>query len=276
MPPSRACWPNVPWWSRGSSKRPGEFCLREFPPLRAVLDDLTGLGLLVADGYADLDPAVRPGLGAYAHAEFGIPVMGVAKSRFRTATHSVPVVRGSSARPLFITAAGILAPDAADLVRRMLAGSALPDELRRAGTLARAGPPAVSPTASPADPCSGAADELYGHVDHGCGDNLIASADGRRLHREPGTAALKVPCQRHLRAVHAHAFRPMSVGLTVLHPAVPATRIEGVSYWLQLKLLSRPRWLGHRPVSPALCSSSRQLRHCSAAGTEPPRRAILR
>ena len=43
--------------------RPGEFYLRELPPLRAVLDGLSGLGLLVVDGYADLDPAglARPG-----------------------------------------------------------------------------------------------------------------------------------------------------------------------------------------------------------------------
>ena len=74
--------------------RSGEFYLRELPPLRAVLEDLSGLGLLVVDGYADLDPSGRPGLGARAHAEFGLPVIGVAKSRFRTATHAVPVLRG--------------------------------------------------------------------------------------------------------------------------------------------------------------------------------------
>ena len=84
--------------SRVPPYRPGEFYLRELPPLRAVLDDLSGLGLLVVDGYADLDPGGRPGLGAHAHAEFGIPVIGVAKSRFRTATHAVPVLRGSSVR----------------------------------------------------------------------------------------------------------------------------------------------------------------------------------
>ena len=78
--------------------RPGQSCLRELPPLRAVLDGMSRLGLLVVDGYADLDPGGRPGLGAHAHAEFGIPVIGVAKSRFRTATHAVPVVRGSSVR----------------------------------------------------------------------------------------------------------------------------------------------------------------------------------
>jgi deoxyribonuclease V len=120
--------------------RPGEFYLRELPPLRAVLDDLRGLGLLVIDGYADLDPSGRPGLGAHAHAEFGIPVIGVAKSRFRTATHAVPVVRGASGRPLFVTAAGMPCADAADLVRRMAGRYRLPDALRRADTLARAGP----------------------------------------------------------------------------------------------------------------------------------------
>ena len=63
-------------------------------------------------------------------------MIGVAKSRFRTATHAVPVVRGSSARPLFVTAAGMPAADAADLVRRMAGRYRLPDALRRADTLA--------------------------------------------------------------------------------------------------------------------------------------------
>ena len=130
--------------ARVSPYRPGEFYLRELPPLHAVLDDLVGVGLLVVDGYADLDPAGRPGLGTHAHAEFGIPVIGVAKSRFRTATHAVPVVRGSSARPLFVTSCGMPAADAADLVRRMAGRYRLPDALRRADTLARAGPPAVT------------------------------------------------------------------------------------------------------------------------------------
>jgi deoxyribonuclease V len=97
--------------------RPGEFFVRELPPLRAVLRSVHALGLLVVDGYVDLDPAGRPGLGAHTHAEFGVPVIGVAKTAFRTATHAVPVLRGHSARPLYITAAGMPAREAADLVR---------------------------------------------------------------------------------------------------------------------------------------------------------------
>jgi len=134
-----------------SRYRPGEFYVRELPPLRAVLDGLSGLGLLVIDGYADLDPCGLPGLGAHAHAAFGIPVIGVAKSRFRTATHAVPVVRESSARPLFVTAVAMPAADAADLVRRMAGRCRLPDALRCADALARAGPPAATMAECPAD-----------------------------------------------------------------------------------------------------------------------------
>jgi deoxyribonuclease V len=96
------------------------------------------------DGHADLDPDGRPGLGAYAHAEFGIPVIGVAKSAFRTATHAVPVLRGTSARPLFVTAAGMARTEAADLVRHMAGRCRLPDALRRADMLARTGLPATT------------------------------------------------------------------------------------------------------------------------------------
>ena len=93
----------------------------------------------MVDGYADLDPGGRPGLGAHAHTEFGIPVIGVAKSAFRTATHAVPVLRGTSAHPLFVTAAGMPRDEAADLVRHMAGQHRLPDAMRRADTLARTG-----------------------------------------------------------------------------------------------------------------------------------------
>jgi deoxyribonuclease V len=120
----------------------GQFYLRELPPLHAVLDGLDGMTLLIVDGYADLDPGGRPGLGAHAYAEFKVPVIGVAKTAFRTATHAVPVVRGEdSARPLFVTAAGMSRHQAADLVRHMAGRYRLPDALRRADALARGRPP---------------------------------------------------------------------------------------------------------------------------------------
>jgi len=119
--------------------QPGQFYLRELPPLHAVLDGLTGMGLLVVDGYTDLDPDGRPGLGAHAHAEFGVPVIGVAKTAFRTATHAVPVLRGPSSRPLYVTAAGMPRADAAELIHSMAGQHRIPDALRRVDTLARHG-----------------------------------------------------------------------------------------------------------------------------------------
>ena len=46
-------------------------------------------------------------------------MIGVAKTAFRTATHAMPVLRGRSARPLFVTAAGMPLNDAVGLVRHM-------------------------------------------------------------------------------------------------------------------------------------------------------------
>src|ERR1700749_3976935 len=68
--------------------RPGKFFLRGLPPLRAVLTGAGPLRLIVVDGYVDLDPDGRPGLGAHVHHEFGVPVIGVAKTSFHSATHA--------------------------------------------------------------------------------------------------------------------------------------------------------------------------------------------
>jgi deoxyribonuclease V len=102
---------------------------------------VSGLSLLVIDGYADLDPDGQPGLGARARDEFGVPVIGVAKTPFRTATHAIAVLRGTSARPLYVTAAGMPRAEAASLVRQMAGRHRLPDALRRADALARHGLP---------------------------------------------------------------------------------------------------------------------------------------
>ena len=125
--------------------RPGQFYLRELPPVLAVLDGFGRLDLLVIDGYVDLDPGGRPGLGARLHAELGVPVVGVAKTAFATATHAIPVRRGASARPLFVTAAGIGREQAARLVRDMTGPFRLPDALRRVDALARGNVPSCAP-----------------------------------------------------------------------------------------------------------------------------------
>jgi deoxyribonuclease V len=93
--------------------------------------------LLTIDGHVTPDPDGRPGLGAHAHAEFGVPVIGVAKTRFGPAVHAIPLFRGNATRPLYVTSAGIPPVDAAAMVRAMAGTFRLPDALRRADTLAR-------------------------------------------------------------------------------------------------------------------------------------------
>src|ERR1700760_895189 len=121
----------------GAPYQPGEFFRRELPALRAVIPASEELALIVIDGYVDLDPAGRPGLGAHVHAEYGVPVIGVAKTPFRTATHAARVLRGQSRKPLYVTAAGISVADAAHLVTGMAGKFRLPDALKLADRLAR-------------------------------------------------------------------------------------------------------------------------------------------
>jgi deoxyribonuclease V len=117
--------------------RPGNFYERELPAIRAVLSTAEPVDLLVVDGYVDLDPDGRPGLGAHVHAELRRPVVGVAKTLFRSATHAVPVLRGTSRRPLYVTAAGLPVPDAASLVAAMHGGTRIPTALGLVDRLAR-------------------------------------------------------------------------------------------------------------------------------------------
>lgn len=117
--------------------QPGAFYTRELPAIRAVLASAGRVDLLIIDGYVHLDAHGRPGLGAHAHKEFAVPVIGVAKSAFRSASHAIPVRRGNAQRPLYVTAIGIPAEQAAVIVHRMAGPYRLPDALRRVDALSR-------------------------------------------------------------------------------------------------------------------------------------------
>ncbi|SEE72836.1 Deoxyinosine 3'endonuclease (endonuclease V) [Jiangella alba] len=117
---------------------PGALFTRELPCIRAVLAVGPPIELLVIDGYATLDPSGRPGLGAHAAAAFDIPVIGVAKTPFRTATHASQVTRGTATRPLYVTAAGGLElAEAAQIVSAMAGPHRIPTALARVDRLAR-------------------------------------------------------------------------------------------------------------------------------------------
>ncbi|WP_253691123.1 endonuclease V [Cellulosimicrobium protaetiae] len=120
---------------------PGRFFERELPPLLAVLTQVPALDLLIIDGYVTLDPDGTPGLGAHVVRSSTVPtVVGVAKTPFRSATHAAEVLRGTSARPLHVTAAGIDLGSAARLVTDLPGGGRIPDPLRRVDRIARSVP----------------------------------------------------------------------------------------------------------------------------------------
>ncbi len=127
----------VCWLDEVQPYESGNFFTRELPAIRAVLALGPPVHLLIVDGYCDLDPAGRPGLGSHVHEKLGIPVVGVAKTAFRTATHAVPVLRGSGSNPLHVTAVGLPADEAARMVAAMAGPYRLPDALRRVEALAR-------------------------------------------------------------------------------------------------------------------------------------------
>ena len=114
---------------------PGQFAKRELPHLLAVLERMPGLDAILVDAYVWLAPD-RPGMGKILHDACGVPVIGVAKTRFEGAV-AIDVVRGDSARPLHVTAVGFDAAIAAEHVRTMHGEFRIPALIKRADALAR-------------------------------------------------------------------------------------------------------------------------------------------
>lgn len=124
---------------------PGRFYLRELPCLLAVLATLPALPeVVVVDGYVWLSPEHGVGLGAHLHEALAgrVPVIGAAKTSYRALAGSplmVPVTRGASRAPLYVTAVGIAAEEAARCVRGMHGAHRIPTILALADRLARGG-----------------------------------------------------------------------------------------------------------------------------------------
>jgi deoxyribonuclease V len=119
---------------------PGAFYKRELPFLLeavGLVERHHRIEVVVVDGHVWLREG-QPGLGARLHEALGAQraVIGVAKAAFPGGS-AVPVLRGGSSRPLFVTAAGMNAHEAAELVRGMGGPHRVPTLLKRADQLAR-------------------------------------------------------------------------------------------------------------------------------------------
>jgi deoxyribonuclease V len=118
----------------------GQFYRREMPYLLKLLGELEpAVGLIIIDGFVWLD-GQRPGLGAHlSHALGGAcPVIGVAKRPFVGAANAVPLLRGASHVPLFVSAIGIELDIAVRGVAQMHGEHRVPTLLSRVDRLSRA------------------------------------------------------------------------------------------------------------------------------------------
>lgn len=90
--------------------RTGFFFERELPCILDLLSDMaTKPETIVIDGCVWLGPDRCAGLGAHLFEALdqAVPVVGVAKTRFKDTPPSTEIFRGGSSRPLFVTAAGM-------------------------------------------------------------------------------------------------------------------------------------------------------------------------
>lgn len=129
------------WFEDLEDYVPGQFYRRELPCVFPLLREFLAsydLTTVIVDGYVDLGPEGRPGLGRHLFKALGkkIEVVGVAKSLFKD-TPAREVLRGRrSRRPLWVTSTGDL-DVAAEMVESMDGEHRMPTLLKRVDQLAR-------------------------------------------------------------------------------------------------------------------------------------------
>ena len=119
---------------------PGRFYLRELPCLLRAIEAVPELpDIIVIDGYVWLGAQREPGLGAHLYQALGqkSAVIGVAKSRYFAGTVAQEVFRGASRKPLYVTAVGMDAEEAARHIQEMHGKYRIPTLLKRVDVLSR-------------------------------------------------------------------------------------------------------------------------------------------
>lgn len=120
----------------------GQFYKRELPCITELLQSIeSDFDTILIDGFvwlSDDQPTPAKGLGAYLFdlLDQKIPVIGVAKTEF-VGSGAAQVLRGTSQRPLYVTAAGIQQGDAVKFVQSMQGENRIPTLLKRVDQLSR-------------------------------------------------------------------------------------------------------------------------------------------
>jgi deoxyribonuclease V len=120
--------------------RAGRFYERELPCVMAVLEQGgQEFDTIVIDGYVHLRPEVGKGLGVHLAESLGYSpvIIGVAKNPLQMAERFVPITRGRSAKPLFVSAVGCSLDYAARSIQGMHGPHRIPTILKLADQHAR-------------------------------------------------------------------------------------------------------------------------------------------
>ena len=120
----------------------GQFYQRELPCLKQLLDkiDLSSIEAIIVDGYVFVDNEKKYGLGGHLWETLGqtIPVIGVAKNALKdTEKVSVPLLRGKSTNPLYVSTMGLPLDKTATKVEKMQGPYRIPTLLKKLDQLTR-------------------------------------------------------------------------------------------------------------------------------------------
>ncbi|MGK7891622.1 MAG: endonuclease V [Leptolyngbyaceae cyanobacterium] len=129
---------------------PGAFYKRELPCILSLLSDIkVSLSCIVIDGFVALGAEQKPGLGMYLYHHLQqhpypnqthpISIIGVAKSPFAGTPTECEVLRGTSEKPLFVTAIGIDLVIAKARISTMHGEYRMPTLLKKVDQLCRQG-----------------------------------------------------------------------------------------------------------------------------------------
>ncbi|WP_020411213.1 endonuclease V [Microbulbifer variabilis] len=118
----------------------GNFYKRELPCILALLEDIEEeLEAIVIDGFVSLGSIEKAGLGMHLYnaIDKSVPILGVAKKSFVDTPKECEIYRGCSAKPLFVTSAGINLEEAKSLITSMHGKHRIPTILKKADQLCR-------------------------------------------------------------------------------------------------------------------------------------------
>lgn len=125
---------------------PGKFYKRELPCILALLKRLGASpfsivpDIIIIDGFVHLSRRMEPALGSHLYGALGgkTPVVGVAKNPVKDTPAEYALCRGSSRRPLYVSAAGMELQEAKRHIAQMHGKFRMPALLKRADQLSRA------------------------------------------------------------------------------------------------------------------------------------------